>query len=705
MSKIIVNIKKSTSDDEGKNILLSADNLKTYADLRHVIIENKIPVLKGAWNFLIDDAMLVEKSEKAQLLPVGEDAKTPVRILLADESESEAKANEIEKAKQENAANRAAAESASKAIEERTAATTNWKLDRSKRAVAGFSDMEAMLGQSSGEGSESMLEVPTENLKELVRHFRFPRTLQREPDGTFKVQQFVAQLKSDDKEADIALIVDDYCTSVNEIETSVKYFKTEWETKAYESGFKNISASLSAGFSVFGASVGVSASYDSKSQQESSNSATGTSINLVGVQEIRKMRVHIPSDRIAIAPFVLDKFKKVGRKIEEVKAAQKKNRYEDGSVRDQMQLALLAAEEGKLIAEIGQLLDQYGYFVITDYTIGGKLSTSETREVKGSLQEAASSYTRQFNAAVSGSYGSASLGVSGGQGSGGTNEKSNSKTDEAFGFLLQAKGGKIAERSKAAEWAKSLASNNWDVISYDGLVPIYEFFEDESIRAIMLQKMNDVRDKSVSARKKNRFTASGNEVQQRNAKALETRPDNTRILSELQYYADGEWVMLDDPKTQYFAGLSFYKKGGNRLALKMKVVDAEFNPIKWADNLYHGEIHNENYWFPGLHEGGQFFDTTPLYIPQGKRVIGCRLQRLRDINNRVGIAIKVADYDGVSNIREIYNTVNNQNYTHNGSANCKPTFESVVVDETQSVVGLSLAELEGGTIGLKILVL
>ena len=208
---------------------------------------------------------------------------------------------------------------------------------------------------------------PADLLTKLT-YFRLPRTVKRGADGVFVPAEFVATLEK-------ATFLDDlakhYFVAVNQITTDVRSFSSSWASKAFESGFRNIQASLSASYGGAGYGVGAAFSASTSSQHAEKTDKRKKTAYIAGVYEVQKLRIFIPPHLIVLADHVTAAF---AGAITVLKAEDAKDKADTKMLPDERAKRALLRKHAKFV----ELFDEYGYFVVTHYTIGGKLSSSET---------------------------------------------------------------------------------------------------------------------------------------------------------------------------------------------------------------------------------------------------------------------------------------------------------------------------------------
>ena len=131
---------------------------------------------------------------------------------------------------------------------------------------------------------------------------------------------------------------------------------------------------MSAGYRGFAVSASASASYSNKSNHQDGSAKQQSTAYLVGTYEVHKAKVYIPPELIELTDSVEDIFKQfvLTRKNKAIKESNQ-------TIVDTEKLIL----DIPSLLELKQLFDMYGYFVITEYTLGGKLYTSETVKKDG----------------------------------------------------------------------------------------------------------------------------------------------------------------------------------------------------------------------------------------------------------------------------------------------------------------------------------
>ena len=541
-------------------------------------------------------------------------------------------------------------------------------------------DHAARLGHDGTTG-QSLRELDAATVEGVVRSLGLPRTTSRAPeDGTFMVNEIVARLRpeagaSDEDSDPIKTVASRYVVAVNEIETRVESYHEEWEKKAAEAGFSHIAASLKAAYRGPAFSGALAVNYGQSSSNAQGSSARQESVYLVGIQEVRKARVHTPPQMIELDPLVE---------------------------------AAFAEASLKGAAALKPLLDLHGYFVITEYTLGGKLYTSERESKSGSSEASTSQFQREFGAAVDaqgmGAAGSASFAMNSGQ----NNSASNKDQRQSSNFHLSAKGGSVTDRGNPKAWTESLTPANWEVISYGRLVPIYEFLRDREVRERVRNAVQELAlanqaalEAGEAARAKAWFEKwavySAGVERQSDARGVGPKKVDTngRYFCDNTIYANTGWVTVPDGK--YFKGAGLYI-GGDRLQIELIVTDRDRKSDQTIRVESTGRI--ECAFGEDI-----YCDTTMQSIPPGKRIIGLRLRLLDNPSNRVGIEVRLADLDG-GQVETKCNSGNNVHYIDaGGSRNVRPCSLPSIVPDGNTVAGIRLADLgNDNTMGIEIAV-
>jgi hypothetical protein len=536
-------------------------------------------------------------------------------------------------------------------------------------------------GRWGGDTGTSYRALPDGELVKIVRSLGLPRTARREPDESFVMTEFVARLTApEDSDDPVETVAKEYTVAANEVETRVEKFAEAWQKRSFESGFMNISAALQLSFPIFSGRFGISGSYQRSEQTEKTRDSGGSTLYIVGSQEVRKARVFVPVDMIALADHVQKRF------VNAVKA---------DSLSDE-----------KILENLELLLNEYGYFVITEYVLGAKLTTFD--ELKGidSASAEAKAVEWQVAAALSFKHVAGSGEASGGVGKGTSEKSSDKSTSERLSFRIQAKGGNVTERHDPHAWIQSIRPDNWEVIAYGRLMPIYEFINDIDVRrhceSALKRMTNRHLDDAVALWATNSSRFSGV------AGAREALPahegSHNRTLQEHELYAHTGWVKV--PEKQFFRGARLQVRG-TRLTLALNVVDEKMAPqpdVSPSDN----EVNNgQDYIGTKLIKGSNlFFDTTPVDIPAGHRIIALRLRRLDNPPNRIGLEVQTA-----KGVRDASVTTLIKHHGDNRTfidADMDKLFlscERAVAPEGTCIVGIHLAKHgQNFTLGVRLLV-
>lgn len=533
------------------------------------------------------------------------------------------------------------------------------------------------LNKFGGSTGLSLRELEDARIEKIVRSLGLPRTTSRAPgDGAFLVNEFVAQLRNPGGEEDsgdpLRRIAQRHVVAVNEVETRVETFQEEWQKKACEAGFSQIAATLAVAYKSPTFKGALSANYGQTDQKESASQSTSEVVYLVGIQEVRKARVVIPPEMIVLSPLVEEQF--------------------------------AAAAAGGAEA-LRPLFDRHGYFVITEYTLGGKLYTSETETRTGSAATQASKFQRSFGAAVDAQGFGAQLEGSVAAKSEQNKSQSGQETRQSSNFHLSAKGGNVTDRHNPQQWITSLLPENWEVIAYGRLVPIFEFLRDPALRERCRQAVqqlakasDDKRDAEEKAAARARLarwavmsrsvadrTGPGHERHQPQEKGRTGRP-----FSEARCQVSTSWV--DVPQGMYFKGAQL-KVEADWLKLVLFVTDAERTQERLVESSPGGGIDGR------AGDGGLYFDKTVQWIPPQQRIVGLRLRRLESPSNRVGLEIKLGDLDGAVH-STLMNRENNNHYDE--TSGCTPCVSPTTVPTGKLVTGVRLENLGGGIYGVEL---
>lgn len=533
------------------------------------------------------------------------------------------------------------------------------------------------LNKFGGNTGLSFRELEDARIDKIVRSLGLPRTTSRAPgDGAFLVNEFVARLRLPEGEEDtgdpLRRIAQHHVVAVNEVETRVETFQEEWQKKACEAGFSQIAATLAVSYKSPAFKGALSANYSHTDQNESASQSSSEVVYLVGIQEVRKARIVIPPEMIVLSPLVEEQF------------------------------AVAAAGGAEALRP---LFDRHGYFVITEYTLGGKLYTSETETKTGSAATQANRFQRSFGAAIDAQGFGANLEGSFAAKSEQSKHQSEQETRQSANFHLSAKGGNVTDRHDPQLWIASLVPENWEVIAYGRLVPIFEFLRDPALRERCREAVqqfakasDDKRDAEEKAAARARLarwavmsrsvadrTGAGNERHHPQEKDRRGRP-----FSEVRCQVSTNWV--DVPQGMYFKGAQL-KVEGDWLKLVLFVTDAERTEERLVESAAGGGIDGR------VGDGGLHFDKTTQWIPPQQRIIGLRLRRLESPSNRVGIELKLGDLDGV-----LQGTMmNRENNTHHDeTTRCTPCVSPTMVPPGKVVTGIRLENVGGETYGIEL---
>lgn len=546
-------------------------------------------------------------------------------------------------------------------------------------------------GKWGGDTGTSYRELAEDKLIDIVRSLGLPRAARREPDGSFVMTEFVARLKAPEDSDPVKTLVQQYMVAANEVETRVEKFTEAWQKRSFESGFTNISAALQASFPALGGRAGVSGSYQQSEQTEKSNQDGGSTQYIVGSQEVRKARVFVPFNMIALDGRVQERF------VNATKLA-------DGAA--QQQTSPTASDE-QILKNLEPLLDEYGYFVATEYVLGAKLTTFDELEAKDRTEADAKAKELQIAAALSYKHALGGGDVSGGRGSDESSKHLNKSASERLTFRLQAKGGRATDRYDPQAWVKSIHPDNWEVIAYGRLIPIYEFIEDKSVREFCRKAQERLTDRHFQEAVKRWATNSTRTPGTAGAKELVPNHEGThnRLFKDLRVYAHTGKVEV--PEGQYFRGAQL-KVQGNRLTLTLVVVDEHMRLLADVDTDVAKDMEeNKNYVVEQLTKGSPlYFDTTPLEIPPGHRITALRLRKLDDPGNRIGIEVTTTEglRPGVKE-KVLKHHGNNNSYIDQDMGDIYLSTARTVAPDDKCIVGIHLAKLgSNNTLGIRLLV-
>lgn len=651
--------------------------------------------LDNGWSFLADDTLLATSAESA--LTIGElIQKTGGKLELRREKpEAERELEEASATLERDKGVRDKLEEKRKAEEKElrehikltkdaltalqtTLATPNDLInaDDVKVIFATLKNAESM-ARWGGSTNESLRELEPNQIEKIVRSLGLPRTASRAPgDGSFLLNEFVARLRADKGVDPIQRIAQAHVIAVNEIDTRVESFQEEWQKKACEAGFSQISAELSIAYKSPAFKGSASANYGKSTQNESVADEKSEIVYMVGIQEVRKARVVIPAEMIVLSPMVEDQF-------------------------------AIASRAGA--HALRPLFERHGYFVITEYTLGGKLYTSETEKKSGSAAEQASKFQKSWGVAVDATGWGAQVQGGVASKSGESTSQKQQDTRQSSSFHLSAKGGNVTDRHDPSKWIASLKPENWEVIAYGRLIPIYEFLRDAGVREACRKavqdfaKINEDQQAAMMNAEKRmalaRWAVMSRGVADRTAKVQQDPSDRGagKYFRDQPCHVSSNWV--DVPEGMYFKGAQL-KVDNGWLKIGLLVTDDEQNneaEVMSPVGQEAGDVSDYK-----LGDEGIYFDKTPLFIPPQQRIIGLRLRRLENPSNRVGLELKLADLDG--NLKgKLVNSDNNEHYDH--ARDCRPSASPTTFPDSHMVAGIRLENTGEGTYGFVIFTL
>lgn len=627
--------------------------------------------------------------EGGALITTSVESKRKVRDLAGDQKEFELRLTE------DKSLGKVEADPA-KALGEKIAAVKE-ALKRPEGKLLSEDDLKALVildhlkndgGKWGGDTGTSYRELGENKLIAIVRSLGLPRAARREPDGSFVMTEFVARLKAPGDSDPVTTLVQQYMVAANEVETRVERFDEAWQKRSFEAGFTNISVALQASFPAYG---GGSVSFQRSEQTERSKQDGASKLYIVGSQEVRKARVFVPFNMIALDGRVQERF------VNATKLA-------DGAAQQQESPA---ASNEQILENLEPLLREYGYFVATEYVLGAKLTTFDELEAKDHAQAEVKATEMQIAAALSYKRGPGGVEASGGYAKDDSSKSSEKRASERLTFRLQAKGGRATDRYDPQAWITSINPDNWEVIAYGRLVPIYEFIEDKSVRELCRKAQERLSNQHFQEAVQRWATNSSRTPGTGGAHELSPEHEGThnRQFKDLNLYAHDGWVEV--PKGQYFRGAQL-KVQDNRLTLTLIVVNEYMSLLPDVDTDVGQSVRdNKNYVTPQLTKGSRlFFDTTPLEISPGHRITALRLRKLGTPNNRIGIEVKTTE--GLTpNVNEkvLVHHGNNTSYIDKEMGEIFLSTARTVAPKDRCIVGIHLADLGShNTLGIRLLV-
>ena len=528
----------------------------------------------------------------------------------------------------------------------------------------------AVISAHGGATGQSLRELDLPKIEALVRSLGLPRTTSRAPDdGTFTVNEIVARLQperdipGEEGTDPVKTIARKYVVAVNEVDTRVETFQEEWEKKAAESGFSQIAASMKVAYSNLVVKAAAAASYQRSQQSEAKSADRKETIYLVGIQEVRKARIHTPPGMVVLDRLVEEQF---------------------------AEASLLGADALK------PMFDRHGYFVITEYTLGGKLYTSEKEEKLGSTLAAANKFQQGFGAALDAQYGGASAEASAAMLAGNDANTASASSKQSANFHLSAKGGNVTDRNNPKVWTESLAPLNWEVIAYGRLIPIYEFLRDPLVRE---RCRNAVREyaradaaalAATDAKAKRAYLerwavySYGNERQQAAQRLRPASLISGRPFRDEAYHVSTEWVRV--PAGSYFRGAKLHSVN-DWMGLALITTDDTHEQENDITSTMGGGLDRK------FGDNDIYIDTNMLWIPRGKRILAIRLCRLTNPSNRIGLEIEVGDMNGQDTALLHHNGDDQEYMKAEGTRNAHPCTRPTLVPADMTVAGIRLVDL------------
>lgn len=696
VAPLVTVVVKTEGKDEAadRSFTLALDGPITLSAARSIVAGDLH--LDGRWSFLADGAVMTASAEAAQTveaaiergegrlqiqreMPVAERKRADEAALRQRDAAARGKQEAQRKA--EEAALREHAELARSALKTLQDVLQRPEALRPEDVNAAFSALKhaETLSKFGGDTGDALRTLSVDDIEKIVRSLGLPRTTSRAAgDGAFLVNELVARLRAPEGEEasvdPLRLIAERCVVAVNEVETRVETFQEEWQKKACESGFSQIAATLAVAYKSPAFRGALSANYSHSDQRESAAHASGEVVYLVGTQEVRKARVVIPPEMIVLSPLVEAHF------------------------------AAAAAGGAEALRPV---FDRHGYFVITEYTLGGKLYTSETEARSASAAAQASKFQRSFGAAVDAAgYGGHVAGAAASSGEEARSE-SRSESRQRADFHLSAKGGNVTDRHDPKQWIASLKPDNWEVIAYGRLVPIFEFLGDPALRERCRQAVealarasDDLRDaeaKAAAQAELARWAVMSRGVADYDPNERQRPADRGRTgrpFAEVRCQVSTAWVEV--PQGMYFKGAQL-KVDGEWLKIVLFVTDAERAVERMIEAPASDGVDGR------LGDAGIYLDKTPLRIPPQQRIVGLRLRRLANPANRVGLEVKLGDLGGAAMGTLLNHEDNREHYDE--SARCTPCVAPTMVPGGKVVTGIRLENLGDGVYGFEVVTL
>ena len=284
---------------------------------------------------------------------------------------------------------------------------------------------------------------------------------------------------------------------------------------------------------------------------------------------------------------------------------------------------------------------------------------------------------------------------------------------------MQAMGGLGLDRDNPQVWATSLGFDNWEIISYDRMVPIQDFMiaADMAEARQACKEVADAKFAEINAvRISPRFVHNLHKAADLMNQHVHHEPTHMGAsdrFANLKWYADPTWVTV--PEDRFLIGVRLMgqttrkKKSSSVdagssvsvLMIELAVTDQEWQvreTVTAQTDIVEADLDSDEK--PLLKEslgtGSRFFDTDCIWIPPGKRITAVGMQQHPKVNNRIALRVKVARLDGKPRKEEILTSAPTSPHYHNTqTADCKPVENPTLIDPGQVIVAMHFTEHRG----------
>ena len=540
--------------------------------------------------------------------------------------------------------------------------------DRALDGAAKVNSLARLQAPMAGQVPDNALSISQENRTKLLRMLGLPRVIRQNVDGSMSSTAFAAELFGPG--ADFGELASRYVVATSSMDLKVDAFDTEQQQTAFVSGYANIAVSFSAGYEGLGGGAALSGSVDLREGHASRVESGEKGAYIAGVFDVARMRVHIPRAWIRLSDEVTRRIEEAMREIAKAPPEASKEQKEAAAamtveVKAAADKAAAAKDAAELRKAVKRVLDDVGYYVCTDYTLGGRLKSTEKQDSKDVAAQTRAKFDKRFAAAIDGSINGFKGSASGGYGWGSEDDDKKVSTRLNSAIHIVAVGGRGYAADKPGQWLESLSYDNWEIITYDKLVPIYEFLTDKTLKEACLREVNiesgALQAKFAEAAKEKRHADICHAVDATQVKARQMahnpldpspqlhpfgalvagRPSHTgvdtrKMLVPVGHHLRGlalclrpaKWKNQDNVKV---LGLELRVAPDTHPTRIAPLVDAaEVGDISWQEVLLGGK---DPYWY---------FNGRALQIPQGTRVTSVALAH---DDNQVQLSVEVADMD------------------------------------------------------------